>query len=203
MGIPFFCMQLSGVREIGSNVLKNTRETSLWEDLFSIWPVGHRVHEKNSCGRANQTSSPPVMSKSVNGSKSSNGSTRKGYGATRAKVSCHTTVKTGGQHRISYMTSHTISYTTSYTISYTIWHTMCRVICPAHWDFHWDFWSRNKRLANFHWDFGLPRKTIVYDIVCLYRIRYRIHVRYRIRYHMQCRIRYRIRYHIRYRIRYE
>ncbi len=145
--------------EIGSNVLKNTRETSLWEDLFSIWPVGHRLHEKNSCGRANQTSSPPVMSKSVNGSKSSNGSTRKGYGATRAKVSCHTTVKTGGQHRISYMTSHTISYTTSYTISYTIWHTISYTtsytisytiwICPAHWDFHWDFWSRNKRLANF------------------------------------------------------
>ncbi len=28
-------------RVIGSNVLKNTRETSLWEYLFSVWPVGH------------------------------------------------------------------------------------------------------------------------------------------------------------------
>jgi len=188
-------MQLSGVREIGSNVLKNTRETSLWEDLFSIWPVGHRVHEKNSCGRANQTSSPPVMSKSVNGSKSSNGSIRKGYGATRHKVSCHTTVKRGGQHRISYMTSHTISYTTSYTISYTIWHTISYTtsytisytiwICPAHWDFHWDFWSRNKRLANFQWEVrrGRPSCTIsytisyaniVYDIVYIYDIVYDI-----------------------------
>ena len=169
MGIPFFCMQLSGVREIGSNVLKNTRETSLWEDLFSIWPVGHRVHEKNSCGRANQTSSPPVMSKSVNGSKSSNGSTRKGYGATRAKVSCHTTVKTGGQHRISYMTSHTTSYTTSYTISYTIWHTMCRVICPGSpGAYHWDFWSRNKR------------RYAAEDRRVRYRIRYRMSISYTI-----------------------
>ena len=29
MGIPFLCMQLFGVREIGSNVLKNTSETSI------------------------------------------------------------------------------------------------------------------------------------------------------------------------------
>ena len=29
MGIPFLCMQLFGVREIGSNVLKNTSKTSI------------------------------------------------------------------------------------------------------------------------------------------------------------------------------
>jgi hypothetical protein len=53
-------MQLSGVRDIGSNVLKNTSKPSLWEDVSCHRPVGHRLHEKNSCGRANQTSSPPV-----------------------------------------------------------------------------------------------------------------------------------------------
>ena len=37
-------MQLSGVREIGSNVLKNTSETSICEALSSICPVGHRLH---------------------------------------------------------------------------------------------------------------------------------------------------------------
>ena len=135
------------------------------------------------------------MSKSVNGSKSSNGSIRKAYCATRHKVSCHTTVKRGGQYRISYMTSHTISYTTSYTISYTIWHKISYTtsytisytiwICPAHWDFHWDFWSRNKRLANFQWEVcrGRPSYTIsytisyayiVYDIVYMYDIVYDI-----------------------------
>jgi hypothetical protein len=42
MGTPFLCKQLSGVRQIGSKVLKNTRETSYqWaqgaieEDLLS------------------------------------------------------------------------------------------------------------------------------------------------------------------------
>jgi hypothetical protein len=42
--MPFLCMQLSGVREIGSNVLKNTSETSICEALSSICPVGHRLH---------------------------------------------------------------------------------------------------------------------------------------------------------------
>jgi hypothetical protein len=37
-------------------------------------------YEKNSCGRANQTSSPPVMSKSTKGSKSSKGSYRTDMG---------------------------------------------------------------------------------------------------------------------------
>jgi hypothetical protein len=71
-------MKLFGVRDTGSNVLKNTSETSLWDDLSCERPVGHKLHVKNSCGRANQTSSPPVMSKSTNGSKSSKGSNRNG-----------------------------------------------------------------------------------------------------------------------------
>ena len=37
-------MQLFGVREIGSNVLKNTSETYICEALSSICPVGHRLH---------------------------------------------------------------------------------------------------------------------------------------------------------------
>ena len=50
MGIPFLCMQLSrsGVRDIGSNVLKNTSETSMWEDRSCNRPVGQRLHMKNS-----------------------------------------------------------------------------------------------------------------------------------------------------------
>ncbi len=103
-------MQLSGVREIGSNVLKNTSETSLWENLSSVWPVGHRLHEKNSCGRANQTSPPPVMSKSVNGSKSSKGSIRKGYGATRHKVSCHSSQKRWATQNIVYDIVYDVAY---------------------------------------------------------------------------------------------
>jgi hypothetical protein len=64
-------MKLFGVRDIGSNVLKNSSKISLWDDLSCERPVGHKLHVKNSCGRANQT--PPVMSKSTNGSKSSKG----------------------------------------------------------------------------------------------------------------------------------
>jgi hypothetical protein len=43
METPFLCKQLSRVRQIGSKVLKNTRE--------SILPVGHRVQLKKSCSR--------------------------------------------------------------------------------------------------------------------------------------------------------
>jgi hypothetical protein len=34
MGMSFLCMKLSGVREISSNVLKKTSETSKWEAFF-------------------------------------------------------------------------------------------------------------------------------------------------------------------------
>jgi hypothetical protein len=112
-------MQLSGVREIGSNVLKNTRETSLWEYLSSDWPVGHRLHERKNCGRANQTSSPPVMSKSVNGSKSSKGSIRKGYCATRHKVSCHSSSqKRWSTQNIVYDIVYNIIYDVVYDVAY-------------------------------------------------------------------------------------
>jgi hypothetical protein len=47
-------MKLFGVRDIGSNVLKNTSETSLWDDLSCERPVGHKLHVKKSCGRANR-----------------------------------------------------------------------------------------------------------------------------------------------------
>jgi hypothetical protein len=41
--------KLSGVRLIGSNVLKNTGETFWWATISLIWPAGHRLHhdEKN------------------------------------------------------------------------------------------------------------------------------------------------------------
>jgi hypothetical protein len=80
-------MKLFGVRDIGSNVLKNTSETCPWDDLSCERPVGHKLHVKNSCGRANQTSSPPVMSNSTNGSKSSKMEAfykRHGFPATKA-----------------------------------------------------------------------------------------------------------------------
>ncbi len=59
-----FCIQLSGVRLIGSKVLKNTSENSLCLPVFPISPVEHSVHLKNSCCLAYQTSPAPVISKS-------------------------------------------------------------------------------------------------------------------------------------------
>ena len=88
MGTPFCCIQLSGVRLMGSKVLKNTSENSLCLRVFSTAPVGHSVHLKKSCGLAYQTSPAPVISKSRVTLNSSKGSSRKGYGATRHTRSC-------------------------------------------------------------------------------------------------------------------
>ena len=52
---------------MGSNVLKYTRDTSLWLLLntTSLAPVGHKVQLKKSCGRAYHTRPSPCRSKSV------------------------------------------------------------------------------------------------------------------------------------------
>ena len=67
MGTPACCMILSGVRVMGSNVLKYTRDTSLWEALYpgSLAPVGYKVQLKKSCWRAYHTRPSPFMLKSV------------------------------------------------------------------------------------------------------------------------------------------
>ena len=88
MRMPFCCIQLSGVRLIGSKVLKNTSENSLCLPVFPISPVEHSVHLKNSCCLAYQTSPAPVISKSRVTLNASNGSFLKGYGATRHTQSC-------------------------------------------------------------------------------------------------------------------
>jgi hypothetical protein len=90
MGTPFCCIQLSGVRLIDPKVLKNASENSLCLWVCSIAPVtvGHSVHLKESCCLAYQTSPAPVTSKSRVTLNSSNGSFRKGYGATRHTQSC-------------------------------------------------------------------------------------------------------------------
>jgi hypothetical protein len=88
MGTPFCCIQLSGVRLIGSKVLKNTSENSLCLRVFPISPVGHSVHLKKSCGLAYQTSPAPHISKSRVTLNSSNGSFRKRCWATRHTQSC-------------------------------------------------------------------------------------------------------------------
>jgi hypothetical protein len=66
MGTPFLCMQLSGVRLMGSNVLEGKSESSLYVWVKSIPPVGHKVHLKNNCGLAYQTSPPPELWKHLN-----------------------------------------------------------------------------------------------------------------------------------------
>jgi hypothetical protein len=50
MGTPARRMMLSGVRSMGSNVLKYTRDTSLWAALNPgpLAPVGHKVQLKKS-----------------------------------------------------------------------------------------------------------------------------------------------------------
>ena len=88
MGTPFLCMQLSGVRLMGSNVLKKSSEYYLCLWGKSTAPVGHSVHLKNYCGLAYHTSSPPVISKSRMTLSSANGSSLNGKGATRQTQSC-------------------------------------------------------------------------------------------------------------------
>ncbi len=55
---------LSGIRLMGSNMLKYTRDTSLWEPLCSVplAPVGHKVQLKKSCGHSYHTRQPPCKS---------------------------------------------------------------------------------------------------------------------------------------------
>ena len=72
----------------GFKSAKKNSEFSLCRRGNSISPVGHRVHLKNSCDLAYQTSPPPVISKSCMTLKSPNGSILKGYGATRHTQSC-------------------------------------------------------------------------------------------------------------------
>jgi hypothetical protein len=47
-GTPARCMMLSGVRSMGSNVLKYTRDTSLVDSLYPgpLTPMGHKVQLK-------------------------------------------------------------------------------------------------------------------------------------------------------------
>ena len=165
MGMPFLRMQLSGVRDIGSNVLKNTSETSLWEDLSCNRPVGQRLHVKNSCGSANQTSSPPVMSKSNKGSKSPEGTNRNGYWATKHKVSC----KRGDREKCSTAISYITSYTTSHTISqinilYDVIHIRCRI--------RYSIWCHVNILYHVVYDVKYDiSNNVEYDIVYVYRLR--------------------------------
>jgi hypothetical protein len=63
------------------NTLASENSLCLW--VCSIAPVGHSVHLNNSCCLAYKTSPAPVISKSRVTLNSSNGSFRKGYGATR------------------------------------------------------------------------------------------------------------------------
>ncbi len=86
IGTPFCCKQLSGVRLIGSKVLKKTNY--LYVPESPIAPVGHSVHLKKSCGLAYQTSPAPVISKSWATLNSSNGSLLNGNGATKHTQSC-------------------------------------------------------------------------------------------------------------------
>ena len=62
MGTPACCMMLFGVRLMGSNVLKYTRDTSLcFAEYSGPWqPLVQRVQLKKSCGRAYHTSPFPV-----------------------------------------------------------------------------------------------------------------------------------------------
>jgi hypothetical protein len=83
IGTPFCCKQLSGVKLMGSKVLKKTSENSLYVRESPIAPVGHSVHLKKSCGLAYQTSPAPVISKSRATLNSSNGSLLYGNGATK------------------------------------------------------------------------------------------------------------------------
>ena len=117
-------MQLSRVRDIGSSVLRNTSETSMWEDRSCNRPVGQRLHVKNSCGSANHTSSPPVMSKSDKGSKSSKGSNRNGYSATKHKVSSNRGIVRRAPYDIVYDVTYDIVYDIIYDIAYDIAYTM-------------------------------------------------------------------------------